>query len=216
MKTDSLLRSFERVLMIAPHTDDEFGSAGVLHRFIRLGVEVRYVALSRCEDSVPEPYPKDILGIECLECTRRLGIPENNVDILDYPVRHFPAFRQDILEDFVKLNREYRPDLVLLPSTFDTHQDHSTVSKEGFRAFKFTSIWGYELAQNLNSFSNTVFIALSDQDIEQKVYALSSYVSQSFRSYSAGDYIKSLARVRGIQSNAKYAEAFELIRLIVR
>ena len=201
MKTDSLLRSFERVLMIAPHTDDEFGSAGVLHRFIRLGVEVRYVALSRCEDSVPEPYPKDILGIECLECTRRLGIPENN---------------EDILEDFVKLNREYRPDLVLLPSTFDTHQDHSTVSKEGFRAFKFTSIWGYELAQNLNSFSNTVFIALSDQDIEQKVYALSSYVSQSFRSYSAGDYIKSLARVRGIQSNAKYAEAFELIRLIVR
>ena len=210
-----LLASLNRVLVLCAHTDDEFGCAGTIYRLVQARIEIRYVALSRCEASVPEPYPRDILETECRNCTRRLGISEDGVEVWEYPVRYFPDHRQDILERFVRLNHEYKPDAVFLPSSFDTHQDHSTVSQEGFRAFKFASIIGYELPQNLNSFDNTAFVRLSEECIGQKIYALSSYESQAFRPYSSPDYIRALARVRGVQCNSMYAEAFEVIRLVI-
>jgi hypothetical protein len=105
--------------------------------------------------------------------------------------------------------------LVLLPSSLDTHQDHATVSREGFRAFKHSSILGYELPQNLISFRNTAFVKLTEELIKRKIYALSSYQSQRFRSYTSAEFIRGLAYVRGGQCNTLYAEAFEVIRLIV-
>lgn len=210
--------SFERgsrVLVLCPHTDDEFGCAGTLYRLIQEGADVRYVALSRCETSVPEPFPKDILETECRNCTTSLGIKGESVTVLNYPVRYFPEYRQDILEMFVKLNREYNPDLVLLPSSNDTHQDHLTTYNEGFRAFKHSTLLGYELPQNLISFSNTAFMRLSEECINKKVEALSLYASQSFRRYAAIEFVKGLAFVRGAQCNTTYAEAYEVIRLII-
>src|SRR5690349_4314138 len=125
-----LLGSFSRALILCAHTDDEFGAAGAIGRLVDLGIDIRYVALSRCEQSVPPPLPEDTLEIECRHATAALGIPASNVNVLRYPVRYFPAKRQEILEDLVRLNRDYRPDLVFVPSSFDTHQDHATVYQE--------------------------------------------------------------------------------------
>jgi N-acetylglucosamine malate deacetylase 1 len=130
-------------------------------------------------------------------------------------VRHFPAFRQDILEMFVTLRKKLSPTLVFLPASFDTHQDHRTVYEEGFRAFKLASILGYELPQNLISFSNSAFITLDERHLARKIEALNLYASQGFRAYAGESFIRSLAHVRGVQSGVQYAEAFELVRLVV-
>jgi len=212
--TDALL-SAKRALVLCPHTDDEFGCAGTIIRLLQSKTETHYIALSKCEESVPDGYPLDILEHECIACTKAMGIREDHVDIWDYPVRHFPAYRQEILERFVKLKNNFKPDLVLLPASSDTHQDHHTIYMEGFRAFKNASILGYELPQNLRSFENTAFIRLTQADIDLKVACLSLYQSQMFRSCSQPDFIRSLAMVRGVQCGAQYAEAFELIRLII-
>ncbi len=151
---------------------------------------------------------------ECLTCTQRLGLKPKDVEILGYPVRQFPAHRQEILEDLVAVNRDYAPDLVLIPSFLDTHQDHKTVCQEGFRAFKYSTLLGYEMPQNLVSFNNTAFSVLSKEDLDVKIEAVSCYESQKFRPYSSPEFITSLAKVRGVQCNKPYAEAFEVIRLI--
>jgi LmbE family N-acetylglucosaminyl deacetylase len=212
---DNFLKSLNRVLILCAHTDDEAGCAGAIIRLVNAGVEVRYVALSRCEESVPKHYPEDVLEKECRECTKLLGIKQNMVEVWNYPVRNFPDHRQDILERFISLNREYEPDMVLLPSSFDMHQDHSVVFKEGFRAFKYSSTLGFEQPQNLVSFSNNAFITLTEEQVNQKIHALSSYESQAFRVYSSPDFVRGLAKVRGVQCNAVYAEAFEVIRLVM-
>jgi len=212
---NSLLVSQSRVLVLCPHTDDEFGCAGTIYQMVQARLQVRYVALSRCETSVPESYPKDILEKECRNCTKLLGITPDKVEIWGYPVRCFPEHRQDILERFVRINREYAPSIVLLPCSLDIHQDHHTVYAEGFRAFKYSSILGYELPQNLLSFTNTCFVRLTEDSINRKVLALSSYESQSSKRYSSPDFIKGLAKVRGVQCNASYAEAFEVMRLVI-
>jgi LmbE family N-acetylglucosaminyl deacetylase len=215
METANAPLSAKRTLILCAHTDDEFGCAGTIIRLLRSDVEVRFIALSRCEESVPEGYADDILEKECFACTQKLGIGKGKVKVWNYPVRHFPAYRQEILEKFVKIRNEYNPDLVLLPASSDMHQDHNTVYIEGFRAFKHSSILGYELPQNLRSFENTAFFRLTPEEIDLKVESLSRYQSQSFRPYSRPDFIRSLAMVRGVQCNAPFAEAFELIRLII-
>lgn len=212
--SQDVLRMFSRVLVLCPHVDDELGCAGTIRRLVSMGAKVRYLSLSKCEASVPAPWPKDVLVGECLRCTSRLGLKPEDVEILDYPVRHFPAHRQEILEDLVKINRDYGPDLVLMPSFLDTHQDHQTVCREGFRAFKYSTLLGYEMPQNLVSFNNTAFSVLSREDLDTKIAAVSCYESQKFRPYSSPDFIASLAKVRGVQCNKTFAEAFEVIRLI--
>ena len=210
-----MLRAFSRVVVLCPHTDDEFGCAGTIVRLLDAGAEIRYVALSRCEISVPEGFPKDVLVHECRRATAALGIRQENVEIWDYPVRRFSEHRQDILERFVALKREFAPELVLMPSTSDIHQDHSTVAQEGMRAFKHASILGYELPQNLVAFHNSAFVRLSSEDLDRKIAAVAEYKSQSNRGYATAEFIRGLARVRGEQCNDRYAEAFELVRLVV-
>jgi len=212
--SDRILNT-NRALILCPHTDDEYGCAGTIVRLVKSGAEIRYIAFSKCEESVPEGFPIDILAKECKECTGELGLKPENVDIWKYPVRNFPAYRQEILQDLYNINKEYNPDLVILPTSSDTHQDHVTVYAEGFRAFKHASILGYELPQNLRSFENTAFVRLSKEDMALKIKGLSCYKSQLFRRYSQPDFIRSLAMVRGVQCNTEFAEAFELIRLII-
>ena len=146
----------------------------------------------------------------------RIGVPQENVEIWDFPVRYFPQYRQDILERLVKTAREYQPDLVFLPSSFDTHQDHSTVYAEGFRAFKQSSIFGYELPQNTITFVNSAFVILTDDEMQGKIDAMSAYKSQTFRNYSRDEFMRGLATVRGAQCGSHYAEAFEVVRLVIK
>jgi LmbE family N-acetylglucosaminyl deacetylase len=211
-----LLSKNDRALVLCAHTDDEFGCAGAVIRLLAAGAQVRYVALSRCEESVPQGFPIDCLETECRACTARLGINADEVSVFRFPVRHFPAYRQEILEALVHIRREYAPTIVLLPSSFDTHQDHKVVFEEGFRAFKQSTLLGYELPQNLISFSNSAFVELAEADVRLKVESLGEYRSQDFRPYASEKFIESLAHVRGVQCGMQYAEAYEVIRVVHR
>jgi LmbE family N-acetylglucosaminyl deacetylase len=210
------MKQFKKVLVLAPHTDDgELGAGGYISQLLEQGAQVYYAAFSTAEESVPSGFPKDILKIEVAAATARLGICPENLFIYNYQVRKLNYFRQEILEDLVKLRMEINPDLVLLPSLKDIHQDHMTVAQEGLRAFKNTSIFGYELIWNNLSFDTTCFMKLDKKHIEKKISALSCYESQGKRDYMSSDFILSLARTRGVQIGTSYAEAFEVVRLIM-
>jgi len=206
-----------RILILAPHTDDgEFGCGGSISKWVDEGEEVYYVAFSSAEKSVPAGMPKDILKKEVREATRILGISTDNLILFDYPVREFPTYRQQILEDMVRLGNELKPELVLLPSTADTHQDHQTISQEGFRAFKKISMIGYEMPYNNLSFTTNLFVTLKEKHVSRKMEALKCYRSQFGRIYATADFVRGLARVRGTQIGVEYAEVFEVIRWVIR
>jgi LmbE family N-acetylglucosaminyl deacetylase len=208
---------FSRILILAPHIDDgEFGCGGSISRWVGEGKDVYYVAFSSARKSIPQGMPKNILEKEVQEATQILGIPTGNLILFKYPVREFPSYRQQILEDMIRLGNELNPELVLLPSTNDTHQDHQTISQEGFRAFKKISMVGYEMPYNNLNFSTNLFVGLEEEHLRKKVQALKCYKSQAHRAYATPDFIKSLASVRGTQIGIKYAEAFEVIRWVMK
>ena len=204
---------WRRVLFLGAHPDDEFGCLGTLSRLVEEGCEVHSLAFSPCTESIPEGFPKDVLRGEMIAAMACAGIPAERVTLRDYPVRHLPARRQEILEELVALRKKLEPDLVILPALSDIHQDHRVVAREGLRAFKFASVLGYELPMNTVTFEHACFVSLTEQHLGKKMAGLQCYRSQAFRPYATDEFVRSLATVRGIQCNRKFAEAFQAIRI---
>jgi LmbE family N-acetylglucosaminyl deacetylase len=206
----------QRILVLAPHIDDgEFGAGGSIARWVREGHDVYYAAFSVCEQSVPDGLSKDILEHELASAMRVLQIPDDRVRVYRYQVRYFPTNRQEILEDLIRLRADVRPELVLVPSLHDIHQDHGTIASEAIRAFKNASMLGYEMPWNNLSFETTSFVLLEESDVTRKIEALASYESQRHRPYASSDFLRGLARTRGTQIGATYAEAFQVIRWVI-
>jgi LmbE family N-acetylglucosaminyl deacetylase len=206
----------KKILVLAPHTDDgEFGCGGAIAKFASTGARVVYAAFSAAEQSVLPHLPRDILRTEVKQATAVFGIPDEDCLIFDFEVRRFPESRQAILDKMIKLNQEYCPDIVFLPSPNDTHQDHQTVAQEGFRAFKRTTMLGYEVPWNNLDFRTSCFVDLTEEQLSKKIEALSMYQSQVHRTYADAEFIKSLAVTRGVQIGRKYAETFEVVRWVI-
>ncbi len=211
-----LYTNFRTVFVLAPHTDDgELGAGGTIAKLVENNADVYYFAFSTAERSVPAGLPADILKTEVLNATRKLGIRPENVVIYNYEVRKLNYSRQEILEDLIGRRKVVMPDLVLMPSLNDIHQDHLTIAQEGLRAFKQTTILGYELIWNNLQFGTASFVKLEERHVQAKCEALKEYRSQVSRAYMSEEFIYSLARARGVQIGTKYAESFEVIRWVI-
>ncbi len=206
----------KRVLVLAPHTDDgEFGCGGTIARFVEAEAEVYYMAFSVCEQSVPAGYAEDELQRELLDAMQVLGVPRKNTLIHRYPVRRLHESRQEILQLMIDVRQRINPDVVFMPCMTDCHQDHQTVSSEGLRAFKHSTLFSYEMPWNNLSLATSSFVLLEEQHLQRKIDALACYKTQANRPYADDEFLRGLARVRGVQIGGHYAEAFELVRLVL-
>ena len=201
--------------MLAPHTDDgEFGCGGTMARLVETGCEVRYVAFSIATRSLPDGFAPDTLAREVRDATAELGIPVEQLTVHDFDVRTFPERRQAILELLVALWEEWQPDVVFQPSLHDIHQDHQTIAAEGLRAFKRTTILGYEIPWNNYDFAYQAYVSLTREHLERKTAALAKYASQQHRRYANEEYVRNLARMHGVNVNREYAEVFQVYRVV--
>jgi N-acetylglucosamine malate deacetylase 1 len=131
------LLTAKRVLVLAPHTDDaELGCGATIARLVGNDCDVFVAAFSTAEASLPPGSPPDQLKLEFFSAMKVLGVPAPNLIVSSFPVRHLAAHRQEVLESLVQLRRDLSPELILLPSGSDVHQDHQVVHMEGLRAFK--------------------------------------------------------------------------------
>jgi N-acetylglucosamine malate deacetylase 1 len=204
------------VLILAPHTDDaELGCGGTIAKFVEEGRNVHVASFSIAEDSVPAGFSKDALLREFNNAMQVLGVKKDNLYIRKFKVRHFPRYRQEILEEIVKMRDKVKPDIVFVPSPNDIHQDHQVIASEGLRVFKKISILGYELPWNNITFETRSFVKLEKKHLLKKIEALNCYETQKHRSYLNEDFITSLARTRGTQFENEFAEAFEVLRYII-
>lgn len=209
----------KKALFISPHPDDsELGCGATISSLRDLDIEVHLIVLSNCALSLPN-NSKDTLTSECLSATKRLNIDSKNVKFFDFPVRSFNSHRQELLELLVSIRKDIQPEIVFSPSKFDIHQDHTVVYEESRRAFhRYASHLGYELPWNSPSFEANFFIPVSEDKLNQKCKALQCYQSQIQiqRPYFNQDNISSIARYRGTQCGAKFAEAFHTVNMIAK
>ena len=197
------------ILCIGPHVDDiELMCGGSIAKWKKEGDFVYYSAFSSAKISNNGFNTIE----ECYNSLSVLGIPDDNIFLYDFKTRYFYENRQKILDTLLWLRNKLWPDLVVVPSIKDKHQDHQVLAKESLRAFYGSiNMMVYKQPWNCLDMNVNKFNRLYRDYIELKIKALSKYNSQEHRIYMKPDYIKAMARFYGAMSGNEYAEAFESI-----
>lgn len=205
-----LFRGFRGVcLCLSPHLDDiELGCGGLISALINQGADVKVISFSFSEESLPTEFTRDDIYRECQEARAILGLNANDNMFFDFKTRYFPSERQQILEEMVKLRNRYNPDLVLLPSSHDIHQDHQVIYNEGCRAFQRAIKLGYQLPWNCTELSNNLKFLMSEESWNKKIQAVQCYQSQLVKPTFSIESVEVTARYNG---NGKHAESFQFI-----
>lgn len=214
---ESLSSRYSRVLVLSPHPEDgELGCGATVTRLLAEGAEVFWAVFTIAEKSTPPPFPPDEQKREMERATSILGVRPENIICNNWAVRTFQEHRQEILDEMIRIRADVRPDLVFCHSTEDLHQDHQAVTREALRAFKQSTVLGYELPWNLRTFRADHFVEVTPEQARTKARAAGCYNSRSFRPYLAEDKVLALMTVRGLQIETEFAECFEVIRSIER
>jgi LmbE family N-acetylglucosaminyl deacetylase len=193
----------KKVLVLGSHTDDEsIGCGGTISKMKEQGDEIYVMGFSPCD--------KTELTDEFFNAIGALNVKGK---IFTFNFRTFTQNRQEILQELIDFGKIFEPDIILTHSTHDIHQDHKVISEESIRAFKHSTILGYELPWNNIESKHQCTVKLTKQHIDKKIEAISMYKSQAHRSCLQPDIIHSWARMRGVHNGCDYAEVFEVIKL---
>ena len=119
----------KQVLLLGAHPDDiELGCGALLHHMAK-EADVLCVTLS---DNQKNPDLRNVKE-EHYVSMAILGVPKEKIVFGPFTTRVFPDSRQEILEYFLKLRRDFQPDLIFVHSGQDIHQDHNTMTDEALR-----------------------------------------------------------------------------------
>ena len=168
-----------RVLVVAPHADDEVHCGGTIKKFSKMGCEIAYVSFSFCAASLPGGFSEEDIKEENSKSLDILGVEDELRFNFDFNVRHFDAYRQDILEELVLLRNRFQPTVVLCPSMDDSHQDHVVVHNECERAFRRNvTLLGYMHPLNSRAIFPNFFAMLKHDEWIAKLESWNAYESQ--------------------------------------
>ncbi|MGW5312972.1 PIG-L deacetylase family protein [Nocardia thailandica] len=118
--------------------------------------------------------------------------------------------------------REFRagsaPDLVFAPHTADPHQDHRLLAELVTTEFRDHPVLRYEIPKwDTESWHPTVYVPFGEDLAARKAALLREhYPSQAGRDWFDDRTFLGLARVRGVQCRAPYAEAFTSDKLVLQ
>ena len=203
----------QKILFIGAHPDDIELGCGALISHIAKDNEIFCVTLSDNQGN-PLLIDSENLVEEHYRSMNLLGIQENNIILDKFIALGFHNSRQDILEYMNKLKRTYKPDIVFIHSSADIHQDHNTLTKEALRAFRDTTLLGFEIIRSSYGFIPKFFAAINAIDVEYKIKALAEYKTHSDKYYFNPNIIRSSLIHNGALIGCQYAEGFDIIRII--
>lgn len=206
----------KKILVVCAHADDmEIGCGGTVHKLTQADKEVYQLILSFNLKGTSSKFTAAEVKKEIHASAKILGLKPANIFIEQFENRVFPEHRQEILDILWKYKRQIQPDVVLTMSLDDMHQDHTTVAQESFRAFKDCNLLSYGYDWNRLNKRADFYSVISEQDLGRKIRAVNCYKSQQDgRGYFSSEYIKAWALTRGVEVSERYAEAFDVIRLI--
>ena len=206
----SLTFSGKRVCFIGAHPDDIELGCGALIAQIVDQTDIRCVTLS---DNQKNP---DLLNLaeEHYESMAILGVPKEKVILGQFETRRFPQARQEILEYIIQLNRSFNPDIVFVHTRADIHQDHGTVTEEALRAFRGTTVLGFDVIRSSYGFFPSFLVEVSETEVQKKIDALLEYKTYSSRYYFNSEITRSTLIRYGAIAERPYAEGFDILRVI--
>ena len=207
-----MIFSGRKTLFLGAHPDDIEIGCGALLAHIQGKTDALCVTLS---DNQKNPALKDVVQ-EQYRSMAILGVPRDRIVIRDFETRYFPRDRQAILECLYELNRQHRPEIVFVHSGADIHQDHLVVKDEALRAFRGTTVLGFDVLRSSYGFFPHFLVEVSEADVERKIKALAEYRSYGDKYYFDPAVIRATMVRQGALAERPFAEGFDILRIVGR
>jgi len=196
------------VVGIGAHPDDiEIGSGGSIALHRDQGHTVHFVVVTS--------------GGELSDESRRERECERAAEVLDVDHLHFLRYTDTevgydgtLVKRIDDILEEVSADRVYIHSEKDTHQDHRNTALASIAAARnVDEVLSFESPSTRSSFAPQYYSPLPQAVLERKIEAIRAHESQSEKKYLESEAMQGLARFRGRQANARYAEAFQVIRI---
>jgi LmbE family N-acetylglucosaminyl deacetylase len=199
------------ILAVGAHPDDiEIGSGGTLLSFAasQRDLQLRYVVLTGAPDRQLEARNAASAFLPSAHIT---------INMLDLPEGRLPSAWAEVKDALESVRQSYAPDLILAPSAADAHQDHRTIGEIMPTVFRDHLCLSYEIPKWDGDMARpSVYIPMSAETARRKVDLLHKcFPSQQGRDWWDDEVFLGLARLRGMECRAPYAEAFTCSKLIV-
>ena len=204
------------VLALGAHADDiELGCGGtllMLREILREKLKLIYVLFTK-EDNLPEVQEQSRRAVE------KLGAEETL--IYDFPDTRLPNCWSEIKDQMLSIRNRYHDiDCVFSHFRRDQHQDHQTVAQNTWRIFRDHLILEYEIFKYEGDLRTpNLYVPLSEEIAARKVELLHECFPSRHQGACAHDWftrenLLSLMRVRGMESNTRFAEGFHVRKAI--
>ncbi|MCK6604129.1 MAG: PIG-L family deacetylase [Bacteroidia bacterium] len=226
------MKTKTKVLVVAPHCDDEIlGCGGTIAKHVSNGNEVYVAIVTNGNLGAPELFSKagtEKVRSEALAAHKYLGI--KNTFFLDFPAPRLdsvPSYQLSL--KFSEIIGMLKIETVYLPHRGDIHNDHgisfnsALVACRPINSNSVKTIYAYETLSETewappfgdDSFVPTHFEVIDDY-IEKKTAAFTLYTTQvrEFPHPRSVKGIQILANKRGMTISRNFAEAFMTIRSI--
>ena len=228
------MKTSKRILVIAPHNDDEtLGVGATMAKAVKEGHEVFVAVLTSIESDHPVMTPnKHVVRAETKKAMEILGVKMENVIFRDMPNVLVPEMPVHAVNKVVyEVIESVKPDVLYVPFLNDLHKDHRDIVYAAQVAARTTTDFGRKIKEiymyetlsethwNIDGveggFLPNVYNDV-DGFIDKKLEAVAAYESQLKMPPNARsvDALRALAVFRGSIMAMKYAEAFLLVRFL--
>lgn len=200
------------LLVIGAHPDDiEIGAGGTLLSLAQSqpGLRARYVVLTGTPERQQEARAAASAFLPGADLT---------IDAHDLPEGRLPAAWDKAKEVLENVARSCSPDVVMAPSRDDAHQDHRIIGEIVPTVFRDQLYLAYEIPKWDGDLGRpSAYFPLTDEIARRKVELLHKcFPSQHRRDWWDDQVFLGLARLRGMECRAPYAEAFTCTKSIIR
>jgi LmbE family N-acetylglucosaminyl deacetylase len=200
------------VLAIGAHPDDiEIGAGGTLLSLAenRAELQAHYVVLTGTADRQLEARNAANSFMPGADLT---------VELFDLPQSRLPAAWDRVKEVLEHVARSCSPDLIIAPSRDDAHQDHRVIAEIVPTVFRDQLYLGYEIPKWDGDLGRrSMYFPLAAEMVQRKVELLNKcFPSQRDRDWWDDEVFLGLARLRGMECRATYAEAFACTKSLIQ
>ncbi|BDH61936.1 PIG-L domain-containing protein [Lysinibacillus sp. PLM2] len=217
----------ERILIIAPHADDEvLGCGGLIEKACRLNNEVKVIVVAVGDITHTHSGEKVLAETrisELKEALEVLGCVNFEVMYTDKDSLLDTIPRYEIISKLDTIIDSFLPTIVFIPLP-SYHQDHIVLFEACFASLrpkpnhliKLIAVYEYPLISwQFKKFWNTgeLYLDISDT-IEKKVEAFLKHKSQRrpAKHLISPESVKKWAEMRGLESGLEYAEKYYILR----
>jgi LmbE family N-acetylglucosaminyl deacetylase len=197
------------VLAIGAHPDDiEIGAGGLLLSLAGWPLIVRYLVLTGSGERHQEARAA---------ASAFLPDADLSVELHQLPEGRLPAVWAEAKDVLEGVAQACSPDLILAPSVDDAHQDHRVIGEIIPTVFRDQLYLAYEIPKWDGDLRRPdMYAPMSAQVAHRKAELLHKcFPSQLGRDWWDDEVFLGLARLRGMECRARYAEAFSCTKSLI-